>query len=68
MLRSIVYQIWGKNSRLFPLLRDRYRGLKRTGSSWKYDDLKSALQLLHQIDFDLKVIIAVDGMDEFDND
>jgi tRNA uridine 5-carbamoylmethylation protein Kti12 len=28
MLRSIVYQIWSQNERLFPLLRDRYRELK----------------------------------------
>lgn len=29
MLRSIVYQIWSENSRLFSLIRDRYRELKR---------------------------------------
>ncbi|XEU94786.1 hypothetical protein FSHL1_000070 [Fusarium sambucinum] len=75
MLRSIVYQIWKQNSKLFPLLRNRYRGLqKNMGDArehkalWSYDDLKQALNSLHQIDFDLKVVIVVDGMDESDND
>jgi hypothetical protein len=74
MLRSIVYQIWKENSRLFPLLRDRYRELKRSSDArekqplWSYDELKSALQSLHRIEFDLNLFIVVDGMDESDND
>ncbi|KAG8350059.1 hypothetical protein FVEN_g11795 [Fusarium venenatum] len=75
MLRSIVYQIWKQNSKLFRLLRDRYRELKKNMGDvreqkalWSYDDLKQALNTLHQIDFDLKVVIVVDGMDESDND
>lgn len=75
MLRSIVYQIWSRNERLFQiLLRDRYRELKEksdnnTGkeSMWGYDELKSALQSLHQISFPLNIFIIVDGMDESDN-
>lgn len=73
MLRSIVYQIWNQNSKLFPLLRDRYRQLQREISDrtdqrslWSYDDLKWALTALHEIDFDLHVVIVVDGMDESD--
>uniref|UniRef100_A0A8H7KD73 Nephrocystin 3-like N-terminal domain-containing protein n=1 Tax=Bionectria ochroleuca TaxID=29856 RepID=A0A8H7KD73_BIOOC len=74
MLRSIVYQIWKQNRRLFPLLRDRYRQLKEMSdneaekmSLWSYDDLRTALQSLHQIDFPLKIVNVVDGMDESDN-
>ena len=33
---------------------------------WSYDDLKSALDALHLIDFDLKIVIVVDAMDELD--
>ncbi|KAM0231727.1 hypothetical protein ACHAPO_008307 [Fusarium lateritium] len=75
MIRSIVYQIWKQNSKLFPLLRDRYQQLQKNVSDardqkdlWSYDDLKQALNSLHQIDFNLKVVIVVDGMDESDND
>ncbi|PNP57409.1 hypothetical protein THARTR1_02406 [Trichoderma harzianum] len=75
MLRSIVYQIWRDNSRLYKLLSNRYRELQKSRgdadkkkSDWSYEDLKSALRSLHQIDFFLKVVIVVDGMDESDND
>jgi hypothetical protein len=77
MLRSIVYQIWSANSKLFPLLRNDYRRLKMnreidrmpgSKSLWSYDDLKSALFYLHTINFALNIVIAVDGMDESDND
>jgi hypothetical protein len=75
MLRSIVYQIWSENSRLFPLIRDRYRELKRGVSDakehkslWEYNELKFALQSLCQADFKLNVFIIIDGMDESDND
>lgn len=74
MLRSIVYQAWSQNARLFPILRDHYRELKKKSDSnaekgliWSYSDLKSALQSLHQINFPLKIFIIVDGMDESDN-
>lgn len=73
MLRSIVYQIWNNNSRLYKLLKDRYRGLQNSNSEsertsfWRYADLKSLLRSLHEIDFSLKVVIVVDGMDESDN-
>ncbi|KFZ25366.1 hypothetical protein V502_00151 [Pseudogymnoascus sp. VKM F-4520 (FW-2644)] len=75
MLRSIVYQIWSENSRLFPLIRDRYRLLKREASEankqksfWSYDDLKWALDSLCKVDFNLHAFIIVDGMDESNND
>ncbi|KAI0506067.1 hypothetical protein F5B22DRAFT_651114 [Xylaria bambusicola] len=74
MLRSIVYQIWSKDKRLFPLLRETYRRLKSRADDhsmphqlWKYDDLKSALQCLHQVDFPLRILLVADGMDESDN-
>ncbi|CEJ93162.1 hypothetical protein VHEMI08771 [[Torrubiella] hemipterigena] len=80
MLRSLVYQIWSQNTRLFPLLQDQYRRLKKmvkkqnedttaaTDSLWTYAELKDALLCLHQVDFPLHVFIVVDGMDESDND
>ncbi|KFZ01516.1 hypothetical protein V500_00731 [Pseudogymnoascus sp. VKM F-4518 (FW-2643)] len=77
MLRSIVYQIWSKNSRLFPLIRHRYRELmgkfKRAiaidqTSFWSYDDIKWVLKSLRRADFNLRVFIVVDGMDESNND
>lgn len=75
MLRSIVYQIWDNYSRLFPLLRGRYRELReRTAIArdkrelWSYEDLKSILDSLHQVEFGLKIMIVVDGLDESDND
>lgn len=77
MLRSIVYQIWNANSKLFPLLRHTYRKLKlreadtavpKLKSLWSYDKLKSALIYLHTVNFALNIVIAVDGMDESDND
>lgn len=75
MLRSIVYQIWRQNSKLFPLIRDRYEELKKPvdGASkqklrWSYGDLKSALKSLRKVDFKLSVFIIVDGMDESNND
>ncbi|KAI3317142.1 hypothetical protein HD806DRAFT_395873 [Xylariaceae sp. AK1471] len=74
MLRSIVYQIWSQNTRLFPLLQDSYRRLKlngdnhsRMGPFWRYEDLKFALQSLHQVNFPLQIFIVADGMDESDN-
>lgn len=76
MLRSLVYQIWSQNSRLFPVLQKRYRRLAKenenmaTGknSFWRYEELKYALQSLHDIDFPVKIYIIVDGMDESDNE
>ncbi|KFX98351.1 hypothetical protein O988_04393 [Pseudogymnoascus sp. VKM F-3808] len=75
MLRSIVYQIWRENSKLFPLIRDRYLDLKRemnkTGEQkplWSYDDLKLALESLREVNFNLSVFIIIDGMDESNND
>jgi hypothetical protein len=75
MLRSIVYQIWSENSRLFPLIRDRYQKLKRDVSeagekdwSWSYSDLKKVLESLRRVDFNLRAFIIVDGMDESNND
>ena len=68
MLQSIAYQIWKQNYRLFPLIRDQYRKLRRKEKMlWSYDDLKSALDALHLIDFDLKIVIVVDAMDESDS-
>ena len=52
MLRSIVYQIFRANSRLFPLIRNRYRSMKETESMWNYENLKSALQSVHEVEFD----------------
>lgn len=73
MLRSIVYQIWSKNSRLFPLIRKHYRMLKDCYASerisfWSYNDLMCALESLCGVDFDLRTFIIVDGMDESNND
>lgn len=74
MLRSIVYQIWNSNSRLYELLKKRYRELRKSSNEsertpfWSYEDLKLVLQSLLKIDFSLKVVIVVDGMDESDND
>lgn len=71
MLRSLVYQIWKQNERLFTLIRDQYRLLKKQSGVneeqqvvWKYDDLKNVLQSLHEIEFPLHIFIIVDGMDE----
>lgn len=72
MLRSIIYQIWSQNESLFLVLRDLYRELRKNNSNlekdpmWRYDDLKSALQTLHQIDIPLSTFIIVDGLDESD--
>jgi hypothetical protein len=75
MLRSFVHQIWKSNSRLYPLLRDRFRELQKSSnvsrdktSIWSYEDLKMALRSLHEIDFGLKIVIVVDGLDESDDD
>lgn len=67
MLRSIAYQIFRQNNRLFALIRDRFRKLKSERLLWKYHDLKSILQSLHDAPFEMRVFIAVDGMDESDN-
>ncbi|KFY33768.1 hypothetical protein V494_07314 [Pseudogymnoascus sp. VKM F-4513 (FW-928)] len=74
MVRSIVYQIWSENSRLFPLIRDLYRERNpvfsipnRTPPLYSYEGLKSVLKCLHEIDFTLAVFIIVDGMDESNN-
>lgn len=71
MLRSIVYQIWKNNTRLFGLLLDLYRQLKSNGgkhlgkeSFWTYDKLKIGLLSLRDVSFPLNVFIVVDGMDE----
>jgi Ankyrin repeats (3 copies)/Ankyrin repeats (many copies) len=67
MLQSIVYQIWKQNYRLFPLIQDRYRAMRSKAEIlWSYDNLKSALDSLHSIDFDLKIVIVVDAIDESD--
>jgi hypothetical protein len=67
MLQSIVYQIWKQNYKLFPLIQDRYRTMRSKAEIlWSYDDLKSALESLHSIDFDLKIIMVVDAIDESD--
>lgn len=66
MLRSIAYQIFGQNHRLFALIRDRFRTLKSDQSDWRYQDLKSTLLSLHETPFQLRVFIAVDGMDQSD--
>lgn len=74
MLRSIVYQIWNSNRRLYELLKEHYRELRKCNNEpertpfWTYEDLKLVLQSLHEIDFSLKVVIVVDGMDESDKD
>lgn len=67
MLRSIAFQIFRQNNRLFALIRDRFRKLKSERSFWRYHDLKSILQSLHDAPFAMRVFIAVDGMDESDN-
>lgn len=71
MLRSIVYQIWTQNKRLWPFLRDKYRTLKARSDTtapgeqlWEYEDLKTVLRSLQNVDFALQVFIIVDGMDE----
>jgi hypothetical protein len=73
MLRSIVYQIWSANSKLFPLIQHYYRqrkemkivGRKRL---WTYDALKSAIESLRTVTFNLSVFIVIDGMDESNSD
>lgn len=67
ILRSIAYQIFRQNYRLFALIRDRFRELKSERFSWRYNDLKLILQSLHDAPFKMGVLIAVDGMDESDN-
>ncbi|KAL9606347.1 MAG: hypothetical protein Q9179_000473 [Wetmoreana sp. 5 TL-2023] len=67
MLRSIAYQIFRQNNRLFALIRDRFRELKTERRLWRYQDLKSILESLHDAPFQLRVFITVDGMDESDN-
>ncbi|KAL6890893.1 hypothetical protein GGI43DRAFT_415061, partial [Trichoderma evansii] len=55
MLRSIVYQIWSNNSRLYNFLKDRYRELHKSSSEsertsfWSYEDLKTVLRSLLKI-------------------
>ena len=67
MLQSLVYQIWTRNTRLFPLIQDQYRAMKSKGKVfWNCEELMSALRALHRLDFDLDVIIALDAMDESD--
>ncbi|UKZ68513.1 uncharacterized protein TrAtP1_009542 [Trichoderma atroviride] len=70
MLRSIVYQIWNSNSRLYEPLKERYRELRENSNEpfWSYENLKLVLRSLQKIDFPLTVVIVVDGMDESDND
>jgi hypothetical protein len=75
MLRSIVWQIWNQNIRLFRFLQPCYREKMRNKihreereMSWSYKELKSILESLHQIDFILTVTIVIDGMDESDNE
>lgn len=67
MLRSIAYQIFGQNDRLFTLIRDRFRKLKSEKFVWTYHDLKLILRSLHDVSFNIKIFIVVDGMDESDN-
>ncbi|KAI1171350.1 hypothetical protein F4777DRAFT_565724 [Nemania sp. FL0916] len=74
MLQSIVYQIWRENSKLFLLIRSRYRELRRGADGertqttlWTYDDLKSVLHTLRETDFELNISILIDGMDESDS-
>ncbi|PQK08956.1 hypothetical protein BB8028_0001g10270 [Beauveria bassiana] len=76
MLRSLVYQIWRADPRLFSLLQGRYRQLKGDSrfvvagknSMWTYDDLKAALLSLHKIDFSIDIFVVVDGLDKSDNE
>ncbi|KAJ3568959.1 hypothetical protein NPX13_g6245 [Xylaria arbuscula] len=74
MLRSITYQIWQQDERLFPLIVDSYRKLgtsdrvlQKSTLFWEYHDLKHVLQCLHQVDFPLRIFLVADGMDESDN-
>ena len=64
MLRSIAYQIFGQDERLFALIRDRFRKLKSERSLWTYQDLKTTLESIHAAPFEVRVLIAVDGIDE----
>lgn len=68
MLRSIAYQIFGQSATLFPLIRDQYRNRKLANLPWQYKDLQIVLHSLHNVTFDLKIFIAIDGLDESDND
>jgi hypothetical protein len=69
MLQSIVYQIWRQNSKLFPLIQHQYRRIRlKEKMLWTSDDLKSALQSLHSINFDVVIFIILDAMDESDRD
>ncbi|KAL8718869.1 MAG: hypothetical protein Q9181_008140, partial [Wetmoreana brouardii] len=67
MLRSIAYQIFRQNNRLFALIRDRFRNLNSEKTVWRYQDLKSILESLHDAPFGVRIFITVDGMDESDN-
>ena len=67
MLRSISYQIFQSNERLFPLIRARFRHKQASKLKWDYESLKLALLSLHATKFNIKVFLFVDGMDESDD-
>lgn len=67
MLRSIAYQIFGQNERLFALIREQFRKKRLKHLPWYYQDLKSVLHSLHDAPFPIRIYVAVDGLDESDN-
>ena len=67
MLRSIAYQVFGQNERLFALIRKQFRKKMSEQSPWNYQDLKSVLNSLHNTPFPIRIYVAVDGLDESDN-
>ena len=66
MLQSILYQILLEEERLYeyflPLLKQHY------DLEWSYEHIKERMRCLHKISFDLLLYIAVDAVDESDDD
>lgn len=68
MLRSLLFQVFRANNRLFPYLQERYCKLKKLSREWRYEDIKAGLASLHQVHFKMTIVLVVDGMDESDNE
>lgn len=71
MLRSLVYQIWAANSRLYHLIQPLFRQLRDNSEgpiTWSSAMLMDALRSLHHAKFDVRISIILDGWDESERD
>lgn len=70
MLRSLIYQVWTQEPRLWPLLGPIYMQrcksceLNNTEPLWSFDTLESIMRSLCNCQIPLNICLIVDAMDE----